>query len=182
LYRHGTEGEREAPVSRADEEEFYEFAAARMERWRRSAYMLCQNWHTADDLVSMTAAKVYRHWRKVRSMANRDAYAQRILTRIWLDERRRPWRREHTTAEMPERAWQPPDRMGQRSDLAAALRALSPNQRAVVMLRFYLDHSIEETAEILGMSVGTVKSHSSRGLDTLRTRITTPIETGGAQQ
>lgn len=152
----------------ADEAEFHGFVAARMDRWRRSAYLLCQEWHTADDLVATTVAKLFQHWRKVRQAENPDAFAQRVLTRCWLDEARRPWRRERASRWLPETACISPERILDRDSLAALLRSLGPRQRAVIVLRFYLDYSVEETAAILRISPGTVKSQSSRGLEALR--------------
>ncbi|MFC4065359.1 SigE family RNA polymerase sigma factor [Actinoplanes subglobosus] len=152
-----------------DDHEFREFAEQRMERWRRSAFLMCSDWHTADDIVSMTVAKLYRHWRDVRAAANPDAYAQKVLTRTWLSERRRPWRRAERAAEiLPDHPVDAVDRVTDRTSLAALLASLGPRQRAVLILRFYFDYSAEQTAEILDISVGTVKSQSARGLQTLR--------------
>jgi RNA polymerase sigma-70 factor (sigma-E family) len=161
-------------VKRAEEDDFHVYVSARLDRWRRTAYLLCQDWHTADDLVSITVTKLYRHWRKVRAADNRDAYAQRVLSRTWLEELRRPSRREQAQAELPEAAWSNPDRITDRESLAQLLTALGPKQRAVVILRFYLDHSVEDTAAILGISVGTVKSQSARGLQILRAATLSP--------
>jgi RNA polymerase sigma-70 factor (sigma-E family) len=153
----------------ANDDEFYAYVAARMDRWRRSAYLLCQDWHCADDLVSITVTKLYRNWSTASRADNRDAFAQRVLTRSWLDERRRPWRRrEELQDQLPERAHQAPERVGHREVLADLLRSLGPRQRAVVVLRFYLDCSVQETALTLGISEATVKSQSSRALETLR--------------
>src|SRR5690242_16300240 len=101
-------------VKRAEEDDFHVYVSARLDRWRRTAYLLCQDWHTADDLVSITVTKLYRHWRKVRAADNRDAYAQRVLSRTWLEELRRPSRREQAQAELPEAAWSNPDRITDR--------------------------------------------------------------------
>ena len=154
-------------MSRADDGEFQSFVAGRMDRWRRSAYLMCQDWHTADDLVSVTVAKLYRHWRSVRAADNPDAYAQRVLTRVWIDERRRPWRREERLVE-PDLDGTIAPEVTDREFLSTLLASLGRRQRAVVVLRFYLDYSVEETAEILGISQGTVKSQSARGLQALR--------------
>ncbi|MET7671801.1 SigE family RNA polymerase sigma factor [Micromonospora luteifusca] len=160
-------------MRRADEDDFHDFVACRMDRWRRSAFLLCQDWHTADDVVSATVAKLYRNWRRAGQADNRDAYAQRVLTRAWLDERRRPWkRREQTSATLPDVAAAVPETVTDREGLAALLRSLAPKQRAVLVLRYYLDYSVEETARILGISTGTVKSQSARGLANLRTVVT----------
>jgi RNA polymerase sigma-70 factor (sigma-E family) len=155
-------------MKRADEEDFHAYVAARMDRWRRAGYLLCQDWHTADDLVSITVTKLFRNWRKVRAADNRDAYAQRVLSRTWLDEQKRASRREWSQAEPPELGWSVPDRITDRESLMRLLKVLGPRQRAVLVLRFYLDFSVEETAEILQITVGTVKSQSARGLETLR--------------
>ncbi|MFD0525605.1 SigE family RNA polymerase sigma factor [Paractinoplanes durhamensis] len=151
-----------------DDQEFHDFVAQRMERWRRSAYLMCQDWHTADDLVSIAITKIYRHWRDVRGADNPEAYAQRILTRAWLSERRRPWRRERSAEHLPDRPVDPGERITDRDSLAALLRELGPRQRAVLILRFYFDYTAEQTAEILQVTVGTVKSQTARGLQTLR--------------
>lgn len=160
-------------MSDDNEDEFTAFVTARMERWRRGAFLLCGDWHLADDLVSVTIANVYRHWRKVRRADNPDAFAQKILTRSWLTERRRPWRRERPSEELPEQGRNgpypgDPERVGERSALDLMLAALGLRQRAVLVLRFYLDCSVEDTARILGVSTGTVKSQAARGLDVLR--------------
>jgi RNA polymerase sigma-70 factor (sigma-E family) len=155
-------------VKRSEEDEFRAFVGVRMDRWRRAAYLLCHDWHTADDLVATAVGKLYRHWRRVSTADNPEAYAQRVLTRAWLDERRRPWRREHPAEVLPDAGWTPPDRSGDRDRLVHLLAELGPRQRAVVVLRFYFDRSVEETAEQLGISAGTVKSQSARALETLR--------------
>jgi RNA polymerase sigma-70 factor (sigma-E family) len=155
-------------LSRVDDQEFQDFVAQRMERWRRSAFLMCQDWHTADDLVSIAIAKIYRHWHEVRQADNPEAYAQKILTRTWLSERRRPWRRERSSELLPDQPVSAPDQVADRDSLAALLRALGPRQRAVLILRFYFDYSTEQTAEILQVTVGTVKSQTARGLDALR--------------
>ncbi len=151
-----------------DTDDFTAYIEARMDRWRRTAFLLSRDWHSADDLVSITIGKLYRHWRRINAVENVDAYAQRVLTRAWLDETRRPWRRELPSPRTPESAMAPSTRLEEREALWQMLEALGPRQRAVVVLRFYLDLSVEETAEILGITAGTVKSQSARALETLR--------------
>ncbi|MEV4540016.1 SigE family RNA polymerase sigma factor [Micromonospora echinaurantiaca] len=169
-------------MRRVDEDDFQAFVAERMDRWRRSAYLLCQDWHTADDVVSMAVAKLYRNWRRVNRAENREAYAQRVLTRCWLDERRRPWHnREQSWAAVPDPAGVTPETVTDRDGLAALLRSLAPKQRAVLVLRFYLDYSVEETARMLGITTGTVKSQSARGLANLRTAVGGHFQTGGTR-
>ncbi|GAA1500230.1 SigE family RNA polymerase sigma factor [Dactylosporangium maewongense] len=151
-----------------DQEDFRAFVTARMDRWRRTAFLLCQDWHGADDLVSIMLGKLYRSWHRVASADNPDAYAQRMLTRTWLDECRRPWTREQPQDVLPDRGWDPPDGFTERERLGRLLATLGEGQRAVLVLRFYLDHSVEQTAELLGIAPGTVKSQSARALQALR--------------
>jgi RNA polymerase sigma-70 factor (sigma-E family) len=164
----------EVRLSRSDDE-FHAFVAERLDRWRRSAYLLCGDWHFADDLVSQALVKLHRSWARASRADNVDAYAQKVLTRCWLSERGRRWRRlEQTYSDPPHRSYLPDDRVVDRLPLADLLRSLGPRQRAVVILRFYLDHSVEETAEILGISTGTVKSQSARALELLRIETRSP--------
>ena len=153
-------------------DDFREYVSARMDSFRRTAYLLCGDWHLADDLVSTALLKLLRHWRRVAVMDDPDAYVRRVILRCLLDERRRPWRREA--------AWEwPPDRPVAAADqpvtdrvaLTAALAALPPRQRAVVVLRFFNDLSVEQTAAELGCTAGTVKSQTARALAGLRTVI-----------
>ncbi|MFI6821265.1 SigE family RNA polymerase sigma factor [Micromonospora sp. NPDC050187] len=160
----------------ADEEEYRQFVVARLDSLRRTAYLLCRDWHTADDLVSITFGKLYRHWRRVRTVENLDAYVRGMLTNAWLDERRRPWRRERSVDELPEKVdlYQAEPALADREMLLDLLGQLPVRRRAVVVLRFYCDLSVEETAGILGISPGTVKSQAARGLDALRALAANP--------
>jgi RNA polymerase sigma-70 factor (sigma-E family) len=159
-------------VQRAEEAGYRDYVAARMEVLRRTAYLLCRDWHTSDDLVSITLGKLYRHWRRIGGAEYLDAYVRRILVRTWLDERGRPWRREEPTEEVPEVAVSQLAPVLERDGLLHLLATLPPRRRAAVVLRFYCDLSVEETAEILGCSTGTVKSQTARGLEALRDRVT----------
>jgi RNA polymerase sigma-70 factor (sigma-E family) len=157
-------------VKRSDEVAFREYVTARMESMRRLAYLLCHDWHTADDLVSMSIAKLYRHFPRVRDDVRIDGYVRRILLRVWLDERRRPWRREEPTEVLPEVSSSVEHDVVDRAELLDLLEGMPPGRRAAVVLRVYCDLSVEETAEILGCSTGTVKSQTARGLEGLRAR------------
>jgi RNA polymerase sigma-70 factor (sigma-E family) len=142
-----------------------------MQPLRRTAYLLCGDWHTADDLVSVALTKLYRQWRRISAMDNVDAYVRRMVLNAWFDERRRPWRRrEQATADMPDRRLCSPD-SAQRIALLAYLAELPPRRRAVLVLRYFCDLSVEETADALRCSTGTVKSQTSRALETLRGRL-----------
>jgi RNA polymerase sigma-70 factor (sigma-E family) len=153
-------------VKAHEEAEFRQYVAARMDRLRRTAFLYCRDWHTADDLVSTTLVKLYEHWRRAQQAENLDAYVHGILAHAWLDERRKPWRREQTVEDVPEHV-QPTTPLPD-GDLFALLASLPPRRRACLVLRFYCDLSVEQTAEILGVSTGTVKSQTARALEALR--------------
>jgi RNA polymerase sigma-70 factor (sigma-E family) len=162
-------------MNQDDEAAYRDYVAARLERLRRTAYLYCRDWHTADDLVGVTVGKLYQHWRRAQRADNLDAYVHGILAHAWLDERRRPWRRrEHAVPEFPDR----PAHAGSADtgDLLRLLATLPPRRRACVVLRFYCDLSVDQTAATLGISPGTVKSQTARGLDTLRALATHLIE------
>jgi RNA polymerase sigma-70 factor (sigma-E family) len=150
---------------------YREYVGGRLDQLRRTAYLLCGDWHTADDLVSTALVKLLKHWSRVSAMDNIDAYARRVLMRAWLDERRRPWRREHSRAQLPEAAARAGYDVADRMAVLALLAELPVRRRAVLVLRFFCDLSVEETAEALGCATGTVKSQTARALDSLRTRL-----------
>lgn len=158
-------------MNRADESGYRDYVTSRMDVLRRVAFLLCRDWHIADDLVSITIGKLYRHWSRVGSSGGLDAYVRRILVRTWLDEKRRPWHREEPTDELPELESATEYVVLDRDELNQLLDSLPPRRRAVVVLRLYCDLSVDETAEILGCTTGTVKSQTARGLDTLRERV-----------
>ncbi|MBQ1076168.1 SigE family RNA polymerase sigma factor [Micromonospora sp. C31] len=156
----------------ADIEGYREYVGARLEPLRRTAYLLCGDWHTADDLVSTALVRLLRHWRRVSRMDSPDAYVRRILLRVWLDERRRPWRREAAWAEVPDATVGcATDGVADRLTILALLAELPPRRRAVLVLRYFCDLSVEETARELGCATGTVKSQSARAIEALRSRL-----------
>ncbi|MGA5305843.1 SigE family RNA polymerase sigma factor [Nucisporomicrobium flavum] len=168
---------------RADEErEYTEYVAGRLSRLHRTAYMLCGDAHRADDIVQATLTALYVQWRKVSAAHNVDAYVQSILVRRYLDERRLRWSRVRLGG-VPAHAV-PIDAaehgIVERDALLTALRALPKGQRAVVVLRYFDDLTVEATAEVLKCSVGNVKSQCSRGLAALRAALT-PAEAGTAR-
>lgn len=160
-----------------DETGYREFVTHRMEGLRRTAFLLCGDWHTADDLVSTALVKLLRHWRRVAAMEQPDAYLRQMLLRAYIDEKRRPWRREDSVQAPPDRPQStndPTDRLA----LLAHLAQLPPRRRAVIVLRYYCDLSVEETAAALGCSEGTVKSQTAKALDSLRVRMVDMHVTG----
>jgi RNA polymerase sigma-70 factor (sigma-E family) len=157
------------------EEEFIAFYTARSERLRATAYLLCGDRHLAEDLTQTTFIKLYRAWPRIDRRDTMDRYAQRVLLNAYLDERRRPWRREvPITPSSPELDGDVRDepRVEEWLRLRAALMRLPPRQRAVLVLRFWADLSLEQVADAMGCSVGTVKSQSTRGTVRLRELLT----------
>jgi RNA polymerase sigma-70 factor (sigma-E family) len=157
--------------------EFTEYVSARQAWLRRVAFLLCGDWHRADDLVQSAITRLYAYWHKARRADNLDGYARRTLVNAYLAEQRSGWAKwtvlhrfgsgEAAIAPEPEPAAVPGDlELG--LDLKTALAKLPPRQRATVVLRFYCDLSIEQTAQVMGCSAGNVKSQSSRALATLR--------------
>lgn len=150
------------------DEEFTRYVTARMPWLRRVAYLLCQDWHRADDLVQAAITRLYVHWRRASAADNVDGYARTVLVRVFLAEQRSGWWQRVRLVERTPDAVAPPADPATDVDLRAALAALAPRQRAAVVLRFYCDMSVEQTAGVLGCSTGTVKSQTARGLDALR--------------
>jgi len=156
-------------VRRDDRDSSYTaFVAARRTHLRRVAYAVCGDWHQADDLLQNALVKLYVAWPRVHRDGREEAYARRIIVRANIDETRRPWRRESPGLEGYDAAAREPLPVEDRSVLFEALQALPIMQRKTVLLRHWLGLTIEETAAELGISTGTVKSHSSRGLEKLK--------------
>ncbi|MCW3814395.1 SigE family RNA polymerase sigma factor [Micromonospora sp. DR5-3] len=159
---------------------FAEYFAARSDAMRGTAYLLCGDWHRAEDLVQTAFTKLYLVWNRVSRHEVLDAYVRQILIRSFLDERRRGWwRRERVGGDEAERP-APPDSPEGRLVMLQALAAVPPRQRAVLVLRYWEDLSVDEVAALLGCSPGTVKSQAARGLDTLR-GLLEPAHSGIAQ-
>ncbi|MFF1609233.1 SigE family RNA polymerase sigma factor [Amycolatopsis sp. NPDC058278] len=152
----------------ADDADFREFARARSGALRRTAYLLCGDWHLAEDLVQVTLIKLYRVWPKVARRGPVDNYARQVLLRCWLDEQRRPWRRrERRDGVVPDQPSSPPE-AGISDPLLRALAEVPPKQRAAVVLRYCADLPAAQVADVLRCSEGTVRSQAARGLETLR--------------
>lgn len=156
----------------SEEQAFREFVSARRPGLVRTAYLLSGDWHRAEDVVATAIVKLYTAWRRVSRADNPDAYARQVVVRTWLDETRRPWRRELPVEALPDRpsghAETAVDATVSRADLRLLLAKMPARQRAVLVLRFYDDLSVERTAEILGCSRGAVTTLTSRALGTIR--------------
>jgi RNA polymerase sigma-70 factor (sigma-E family) len=151
-------------------EGFTEFAAASAPRLRRTAYLLCGDWHAAQDLTQSTLVQVFVAWRRIRSRGSAAAYAQRTLVNSYLAGRRRRSGSELVTAEPPESPTGP-GVTDLRIVLMEALGTLAPRARAIVILRYWEDHSVDQVAAMLGCSAGNVKSQSARSLEKLRSHL-----------
>jgi RNA polymerase sigma-70 factor (sigma-E family) len=148
--------------------EYAEYVAHRLPALRRLALLLCQDRHRADDLVQQAIIKVYVHWTKAAGADNPDAYVNAILVREFLHERRSGWvTRVSLTGQLPDAADLATDH-DRAMDLQAAVAALPPRQRAALVLRFYCDLNVDQTAHSLGCSPGTVKSQTAKALGSLR--------------
>jgi RNA polymerase sigma-70 factor (sigma-E family) len=158
-------------VDEPSEREFAEYFRERRDAVRRTAFLLCGDWHRADDHAQAAFVALHRHWRRIRDRDALDAWMRRTLVRAVVDESRRPWRRERSTSEPP------PDHVGvpsasdavaTRHVLVDGLRSVPPRQRAVLVLRFLDGLDVAGTAAALGCSEGTVKSQTAHGLTALR--------------
>jgi RNA polymerase sigma-70 factor (sigma-E family) len=157
-------------VDEAAEQAFEQFFRARREAVRHTAFLLCGDWHSADDLAQTAFVALHRKWRTIREPAALDAYLRRTLVRALIDETRRPWRRERSVAQPPEPSGMDAtaERVVTREALVDALRRLPPRQRAVLVLRYLEGLDVAATARALGCRQGTVKSQTAHGLTALR--------------
>lgn len=150
------------------EAEFKEYVAARSHALWHTAFLMCGDPHQAEDVVQIALMKLYTAWHRVQQVENRDAYVRKVIVRCAIDEKRRGWRREHPVPAVPEVAARDGHDVEERDAVLHALGHIGPRQRATLVLRFWEDLSIEQTAHILGCSTGTVRSQTARGLATLR--------------
>jgi RNA polymerase sigma-70 factor (sigma-E family) len=148
---------------------FRDFVMARSPALLRTAWLLTGNAHLAEDLLQTALARTWPQWGRLHPDGDPDAYVRRVMVNTSLSWRARRWHGEWATEHLPERAAvDVHDRVLDRAQLADVLRAVTPRQRAVLVLRFMEDCSEQQTADLLGCSVGTVKSHTSRALASLR--------------
>lgn len=154
---------------RADREAaFVAYVAARRRHLQRLAYLLTGSWPDAEDLVQVTLMKLYAAWWRI-GIDQPEAYARTVLMRAYLDERRRRWRRAELSTELtPERPVPDGPSVEVADAVRTAMATLAPRQRATIVLRYWLDLSIEQTAAEMGCSTGTVKSQTAKALMVLR--------------
>jgi RNA polymerase sigma-70 factor (sigma-E family) len=151
----------------ADRGEFADFVASRQRRLQQAAWLLTGDAAYAEDLVQDALAKTWRHWRRVRAAEDVDAYVHRVLTNTFVSSRRRRWWAEQPGLLLEAAAEGEPD-VATSISLLAALQRLPHRQRAVVVLRFYADLSVEQVADALGCAPGTVKSSTAKAIAALR--------------
>lgn len=151
-------------------QDFDSYVAAHGHSLERYAYVLTGQPASAEDLVQTALMKVYRRWRRVSRMEFPDAYVRRTLTTTFLDQHRRRSNAEQPIADIPDSAGGPDPAVGvaDRDQIARALTCLSPQQRAVIVLRHYLGLDDAAIAAELGCSETTVRSHASRALQRMR--------------
>ncbi|MGI5211769.1 SigE family RNA polymerase sigma factor [Plantactinospora sp. CA-290183] len=152
----------------AADAEYTEYVRAGLPQWRRTAYLMCGDWHQGDDIVQRVLTELYRNWSRARRADHLNALVRTMLLRRLIDDRRRGWARVLLTDLLPERPAPAAPDATDRLDLVAALSQVAPRQRAVLVLRFFQDLSVEETAQALDCAPGTVKSQTAKGLATLR--------------
>ena len=162
--------------------EYTEYVAARLLSLRRLAAVLCDDWQHADDLVQAALVKLYVHWGRVRAASHTDAYARAVLVREFIHERRSTWvKRVRLTGGVTEVPAAAVDHDAV-LDVRRAVAALPARQRATLVLRFYCDLNVDQVAEVLGCSPGTVKSQTARALDSVRRALGPALADGPGSQ
>ena len=162
-----------------DDVEFADFVHATGTQLFRTALLLCGDHHLAEDLTQTTYAKVFAKWPKVRRADSPAAYARTMLLNTFLSHRRLRRSSERPADDLPEGRYDDRD-PSERLDLLRALGTLGKTDRAVLVLRYWEDRSVEETAGALGMSVGAVRTRSSRAMAKIRTRVEPDVVRAGA--
>ncbi|MDQ1699717.1 MAG: hypothetical protein QOG34_1580 [Frankiaceae bacterium] len=158
-----------ARVDSADRERFDDLVRHRFTALLRFGYVLTRDWQLAEDLTQTALAKTWFRWGNLRDVDAAEFYVRRLMVSAYGKWWRRKWRGEVPTEQLPEHGIDTAvDRVATRDALTRALLTLPPKTRAMLALRFYDDLSEVEVADILGCSVGNVKSTVSRALTRLR--------------
>jgi len=153
----------------AREAEFTAFVEATAPKLRRTAYLMCRDWHLAQDLTQTTFARMYASWARIRRVDSLEAYSRRVLMNVVFDERKRRSGSELVVAEPPAGSSHRPDDTAElHVALLRALATLPVRDQAIVVLRHWEDQSVEAVAGILGVSMSVVKTQNARALGRLR--------------
>lgn len=152
----------------AQDAEFTAFVESASTRLRRSAFLMCRDWHFAQDLTQQTFAKMYAAWPRIRTGTNLEAYSRKVLMNLVLDLSKRRSASEVVLAELPDHADRTDGTPELRLALVEVLAQLSVEDQAVLVLRHAEDHSIDTVAMILNVSVSVVKMRNARALARLR--------------
>ena len=152
----------------SEDDDFSQYVAARWPRLVRSAVLLGCNRVEAEDIAQTTLERCLLSWARVQRAEDRDAYVHRILINTLTSSRRRRWKGERPTAQLPDRLHEDGTvRVDDADAIGRALQRLTADQRSVVVLRYYAHLSELQTAAVLGVAPGTVKSRLSRALRSL---------------
>ncbi|TWG12694.1 sigma-70 family RNA polymerase sigma factor [Actinoplanes teichomyceticus] len=154
------------PSAPSPREEFTRFAYASSARLHSSAYQLCRDWHLAQDLTQATLTKLFLSWERAAGSDNLPAYAHKVLLRTYLDHRRRRSSTETTPGRLREPSYTVDADL--RVTMMSALGRLPARDRAIVLLRYFADHSVEQVAAELGVPITVVKSQTRRSLIKLK--------------
>ena len=168
----------------AVDEEFSEFVRARSPALHRTAFLLTAgDQQSAEDLVQSALLKTYVRWSSLRRSASAEAYVRRTLTRMAIRTKAKRSSTEQLWGEVPTGSTPGVDsKVVDRVTILALLHDLTPQQRAVVVLRYYEDLTESQIAEVLGCAPGTVKSHASRAIAMLRSELASKGAARGAAQ
>jgi RNA polymerase sigma-70 factor (sigma-E family) len=157
------------PTMEAREEQYADFVRSRSHALLRAAYLLTGDRHLAEDLVQEALARTHRAWGRLDDVANAEAYARRIMYHAQVSMWRRHRVAESLPGDLPDTpAGDHTDATARRIAVQRALLTLSARQRAVIVLRYFEDHTETEAAEMLGVSVSTVRTQTVRALARLR--------------
>jgi len=159
---------------------FTDYVTTRAGWLRKVAYLLCGDWHRADDLVQTAITRLYANWPRAARADNLDGYARRTLVNAFLAEQRTSWWRRVDLRGADHEGPAPGSDVEAALDLRAALDRLPARQRATVVLRYFGDLPVADTARALGCSEGTVKSQTAKAVETLRELLGDPIREGRA--
>lgn len=160
-------------MTRNDHDEFEQYAVAAYPRLVRVAFLMTGNLGNAEDLVQNALLRTLGAWKRISGTGDIDHYVYRVLVNAHISARRRRWWLEIPTGWLPDRVGPDPYRDSDDRDmLHRALAVLSARQRAVIVLRYYQDMTEAAAADVLGCSVGTVKTLSWRALSRMRAHLT----------